>query len=48
MKILNTKIVNIKNINTIDKYLEEACEIIKMGGTVVFPTETVYDSYSWN
>jgi len=39
---LKTKISMIKNASEDEKEIQEAAEIIKNGGTVVFPTETVY------
>lgn len=40
--VLKTKVALIKDITKDIKYIEEAAEIIKAGGTVAFPTETVY------
>ena len=37
-----TKVYNISDINKDKEYIKEASNIIKNGGTVVFPTETVY------
>ena len=39
---MKTKISMIKNASEDEKEIQEAAEIIKNGGTVVFPTETVY------
>lgn len=39
---MKTKISMIKNVSEDEKEIQEAAEIIKNGGTVVFPTETVY------
>ena len=39
---MNTKVVKINNVSEEKEYIREASEIIKCGGTVVFPTETVY------
>ncbi|SHH51008.1 L-threonylcarbamoyladenylate synthase [Clostridium grantii] len=39
---MKTKIVKIENENLLDKALIEAATILKDGGLVVFPTETVY------
>jgi L-threonylcarbamoyladenylate synthase len=39
---LETKVAIIKDINDDIKYIEEAAKIIKDGGIVAFPTETVY------
>lgn len=39
---METKVAIIKDINKDIKYLEEAANIINNGGTVAFPTETVY------
>ena len=39
---MKTKIEIIKDLTSDDKYLKEAAEIIKEGGLVAFPTETVY------
>ena len=38
---MDTKIATINGIND-KKYIKEAAEVIKRGGTVAFPTETVY------
>jgi L-threonylcarbamoyladenylate synthase len=42
IKIVKTIIEYIDENNIDDKIIEKAAEIIKRGGTVVFPTETVY------
>ncbi|WP_070110225.1 L-threonylcarbamoyladenylate synthase [Clostridium acetireducens] len=39
---MNTKIVMIDSCNIDKKYIKEAADIIKKGGLVAFPTETVY------
>lgn len=39
---METKVAIIKNIEKDIKFIEEAAEIIRDGGTVAFPTETVY------
>ena len=39
---METRVAIIKDINKDVKYLEEAANIIKNGGIVAFPTETVY------
>lgn len=39
---MKSKISIIKNVSEDEKEIQEAAEIIKNGGTVVFPTETVY------
>ncbi|GAB6169216.1 L-threonylcarbamoyladenylate synthase [Clostridium carnis] len=39
---METKVAIIKNVNEDIKYINEASEIIKEGGIVAFPTETVY------
>ncbi|MBE6071216.1 MAG: threonylcarbamoyl-AMP synthase [Clostridium butyricum] len=39
---MKTKISMINNVSDDEKEITEAAEIIKKGGTVVFPTETVY------
>lgn len=39
---LNTKVRIIKNLQEDNKYINEAANIIKKGGIVAFPTETVY------
>lgn len=39
---METKIGIIKDVNNDIKYIKEAAEIIKAGGVVAFPTETVY------
>lgn len=41
-ELLKTKISIIKNIEQDEKTIEKAAKVIKEGGTVVFPTETVY------
>lgn len=42
MDIINTKLVKIDPNNIDYEILSEAAQIIKNGGTVIFPTETVY------
>lgn len=42
VKALKTKVAIVKDIDKDINYLEEAAEIIKSGGIVAFPTETVY------
>ena len=39
---MNTKVSYIKNIDEEEYKIEEAAKIIKEGGIVAFPTETVY------
>lgn len=39
---MKTKVVKIDQVNPDVKILNDAAEVIKTGGTVVFPTETVY------
>ena len=39
---METKVAIIKDINKDIKFIEEAGAIIRDGGTVAFPTETVY------
>ena len=39
---MKTKISMIKNVSEAEEKIREAAECIKNGGTVVFPTETVY------
>ena len=39
---METKVAIIKDINKDIKFIEEAGDIIRDGGTVAFPTETVY------
>lgn len=39
---METKVAIVKDINKDIKYIEEAAQIIKQGGIVAFPTETVY------
>ncbi len=39
---METKIATIKKVSDDKKYIEEAALVIKNGGTVAFPTETVY------
>jgi L-threonylcarbamoyladenylate synthase len=39
---LETKVIIIKNVNEDEGRIKEAAEFIRNGGTVVFPTETVY------
>lgn len=39
---MKTKISMIKNVSEDEEKIREAAECIKNGGTVVFPTETVY------
>jgi len=39
---LETKIAIVRDLNKDSEYIKEAANIIKIGGTVVFPTETVY------
>ena len=39
---MDTKVAIIKDIDADEKYIEEAGKVIKNGGTVAFPTETVY------
>lgn len=39
---MDTKVAIVKNFLEDEKYLEEAAQIIKKGGIVAFPTETVY------
>ena len=39
---METKVAIIKDINKDIKFIEEAARVIKDGGTVAFPTETVY------
>lgn len=39
---MKTKVSIIKNIESDNNYIEEAAKIIKEGGLVAFPTETVY------
>lgn len=39
---METKVAIIKDINTDIRFIEEAGEVIRNGGTVAFPTETVY------
>ncbi|PRR83160.1 L-threonylcarbamoyladenylate synthase [Clostridium vincentii] len=39
---METKIAIVKNLHKDIEYIKEAANIIKNGGTVVFPTETVY------
>lgn len=39
---MNTKVRIIKNLQEDNKYINEAANIIKKGGIVAFPTETVY------
>ena len=39
---METKVAIIKDIKKDIKFIEEAAEIIRDGGTVAFPTETVY------
>lgn len=39
---METKVAIIKDVNNDIKYIKEAAEIIKDGGIVTFPTETVY------
>lgn len=41
-RILNTKVFKVDPDNIEVKYIEEAAEVIRSGGLVVFPTETVY------
>ena len=41
-KVMQTKVALIKDIEKDSKYLIEAAKIIKEGGIVAFPTETVY------
>ena len=39
---METKVAIIKDINTDIRFIEEAGKVIRNGGTVAFPTETVY------
>ena len=39
---METKVAIIKDIKKDIKFIEEAAEVIRVGGTVAFPTETVY------
>ena len=39
---METKVAIIKDIKKDIKYIEEAAQVIRNGGTVAFPTETVY------
>ena len=39
---METKVAIVKDLDKDIKYIEEAAQIIKNGGNVVFPTETVY------
>ena len=39
---MKTKVSIVRDLKKNNNFLEEAAEIIKTGGTVVFPTETVY------
>ncbi len=39
---METKVAIIKDINKDIKFIEEAARVIKSGGIVAFPTETVY------
>lgn len=39
---METKIGFIESVENDDRYIEEAAEVIKKGGVVAFPTETVY------
>ena len=39
---METKVAIIKDINTDFRFIEEAGKVIRNGGTVAFPTETVY------
>ncbi len=39
---METKVIIIKNVNEDEGRIKEAAEFIRNGGTVVFPTETVY------
>lgn len=42
MNKLNTKIISVDELNIVEDQLKEAGNIIKQGGLVAFPTETVY------
>ena len=39
---METKVAIIKDIKKDIKYIEEAAQVIRNGGIVAFPTETVY------
>ena len=39
---MKTKVAIIRNLNEDKDFINEAGNIIKLGGTVAFPTETVY------
>lgn len=39
---METKVAIVKDINTDSAFIKEAGEVIRSGGTVAFPTETVY------
>ena len=39
---MKTRILDVKNGNSIDEIIKEAAECLKEGGLIAFPTETVY------
>ena len=41
-RLMKTKVAIIRNLNEDKDFINEAGNIIKLGGTVAFPTETVY------